>query len=105
MASSSPQPMETTNTHQPIDQGPSFLTELEVDVMNATKSQFYKKEDSKELLKTLRQINAEAPYNEEAGILNRATPPVIAAMRQQADEFLTTLRLFNSTNRPSKQRR
>ncbi|KAH9810867.1 hypothetical protein DFH28DRAFT_1131706 [Melampsora americana] len=69
-------------------------------------SQFYKKkEDLKEPLKTLRQINAEAPYNEEAGILNRATLPVIAAMRQQADEFLTTLRLFNSTNRPSKQRR
>ncbi|KAH9806754.1 hypothetical protein DFH28DRAFT_919389 [Melampsora americana] len=99
-------PMENTDTHQSIDQGPSFLTEMEVDAMNATELQFYKKKDDlHELLKILRQINAEAPFNDEAGILNRVSPALMAAMRSRATEFLTTLRSFNSNNRTSKQRR
>ncbi|KAH9816789.1 hypothetical protein DFH28DRAFT_1158567, partial [Melampsora americana] len=97
---------QTTNTHQSIDQGPSTLTELEVDAMNAAELEFYKKKDDlAELLKVLRQINAEAPFSDEACILNRLSSQLIAAMRHRAAEFLTTLRVFNSTNRPSKQRR
>ncbi|KAH9819085.1 hypothetical protein DFH28DRAFT_887251 [Melampsora americana] len=103
---SNSQPMESSNTHQSIDQGPSILTKLEVEAMNTTELQLYKKKDDlKELLKTLHQINAEAPFTEEARILNRASLPAISAMRQRAAEFLSTLRSFNSTNRTSKQRR
>ncbi|KAH9816815.1 hypothetical protein DFH28DRAFT_890570 [Melampsora americana] len=106
MASSSSQPMVSNNTNQSIDQGPSFLTESEVDAMNAVELQFYKKKDDlAELMKILHKINAEAPFNDEAGILNRASPSLIAAMRQRAADFLTTLRSFNSNNRTSKQRR
>ncbi|KAH9817570.1 hypothetical protein DFH28DRAFT_889646 [Melampsora americana] len=100
------QVMVQTDTNHSIDQGPSFLTESEVDAMNAAELQFYKKKDDlAELMKTLHRINAEAPFNDEAGILNRATPSLIAAMRRRAAEFLTTLRSFNSKNRTSKQRR
>ncbi|KAH9811270.1 hypothetical protein DFH28DRAFT_901108 [Melampsora americana] len=100
------QPMVTSNTNQSIDTGPSFLTESEVDAMNAAELQFYrKKDDLNELMKTLKRINAEAPFDDEAGILNRATPSLIAAMRRRADDFLTTLRSFNSNNRTYKQRR
>ncbi|KAH9807285.1 hypothetical protein DFH28DRAFT_915827 [Melampsora americana] len=100
--------MEATTTNQSItiDHGPSTLTELEVEAMNAAELAFYKKKDDlTELLKTLRQINNEAPFNDEVSVLNRVSPQLIAAMRQRAAQFLTTLRAFNSTNRPSKQRR
>ncbi|KAH9819169.1 hypothetical protein DFH28DRAFT_925270 [Melampsora americana] len=106
MASTSSQPMVNTDTNHSIDQGPSFLTESEVDAMHAAELQFYKKKgDLAELMKTLHKINAEAPFNDEAGILNHATPSLIAAMRRKAAKFLTTLRSFNSNNRTSKQRR
>ncbi|KAH9820301.1 hypothetical protein DFH28DRAFT_884719 [Melampsora americana] len=107
-ASTSSQPMEATTTNQSlmIDHGPSTLTELEVEAMNEAELQFYKKKDDlTELFKTLRQINMEAPFADEAGLLNRLSPQLIAAMRQRAAQFLTTLRVFNSTNRTSKQRR
>ncbi|KAH9813493.1 hypothetical protein DFH28DRAFT_896413 [Melampsora americana] len=105
MALSSSQPMATTNTNHSINYGPSFLTESEVAAMNAVELQFYKKKDDlAELMKILHRINAESPFNNKAGILNRATPTLIAAMRRKAADFLTTLRSFNSNNRTSKQR-
>ncbi|KAH9820823.1 hypothetical protein DFH28DRAFT_1121185 [Melampsora americana] len=104
MALSSSQPIKTTNTNQSIDQGTSFPTELEVDVMNTAKLQFYKKKDNlTDLLKILPKINTKVWFNNKAGILNRATPAVIAAMWSRAATLLTTLRLFNSTNRTYKQ--
>ncbi|KAH9817445.1 hypothetical protein DFH28DRAFT_1081147 [Melampsora americana] len=106
IGSTSSQPMESTNTNQSIDQGPSVLTELEVEAMNAAELQFYKKRDDlAELLKTLRTIHAEAPFHDEAGTLNRHSPTLIADMRQEAVTFLATLRAFNSTNQTSKQHR
>ncbi|EGG10273.1 uncharacterized protein MELLADRAFT_60661 [Melampsora larici-populina 98AG31] len=96
----------TTTSQAAFDTGPSVLSVAEEDALRAFDRRLFKrKEDFAAICSALRAIHHEAPFADEGTNLLDYNDAFVAAMRAHAEYFLSRLRIFNSTNRPTKQNR